>query len=199
MTTSPETLLPGFADPVDQSQAAFRSILDAMARPGTLQAIVGPTEHPVGISAAAASVLLTLVDYTTPIWLDPSIEGEEAVGAYLRFHTGAALVDDPARAAFALLGVGSRAEFADFSIGTPEYPDRSTTLILDVDNFDTGDAVTLRGPGIETTASLTVSGIPAKFWDAIKENAVLFPLGLDAILTAGDTVVSVPRSTRLEG
>ena len=38
--------------------------------------------------------------------------------------------------------------FDRFALGTSEYPDRSTTLVLQVDRFGGGEGLSLAGPGI---------------------------------------------------
>ena len=42
-----------------------------------------------------------------------------------------------------------------FALGTPEYPDRSTTLVLQVERFGTGQPLALSGPGIADSASFS--------------------------------------------
>jgi len=54
-----ETLAGGFDNPAIQSAHAFREVMEAMARPGTLRDITG-AKPPAPLSTAAGSVLLTL-------------------------------------------------------------------------------------------------------------------------------------------
>ena len=94
-------LAAGFADPVHDAQRCFRTIMNAMARPGTLQAIeTGGLKPPAPLTPVAAAIALTLVDYDTPVWLDGPFARSEAVKTFLRFHTGAPIVSEPVEAAF---------------------------------------------------------------------------------------------------
>ena len=58
-------LAPAFADPARASQAVFRSVMDAMARPGAIVATGGLARAPQPLGLAAAAVALTLLDYDT--------------------------------------------------------------------------------------------------------------------------------------
>ena len=55
------------------AQATFRAVMDAMARPGTLQAVRYPAAAPAPMMSGTAAVALALFDQETPIWLDPAI------------------------------------------------------------------------------------------------------------------------------
>jgi alpha-D-ribose 1-methylphosphonate 5-triphosphate synthase subunit PhnH len=81
---------------------------------------------------------------------------------------------------------------AGFPLGTPEYPDRSATLIVDLPALSATGA-RLTGPGIRDTAALSLPD-PAAF----AANGAGFPLGLDFILCAGDRLAGLPRTTRVE-
>src|SRR5579872_3968300 len=101
-----DRLVPGFGDPVHDAQASFRVLLEAMAHPGRVLSL--PLDlaaaPPLPLDAAAAAVMLALLDRETPLWL-----GAEAGAAaeYLRFHCGCPLTDDAGAAAFAFLPLGS--------------------------------------------------------------------------------------------
>ncbi|ROQ01765.1 alpha-D-ribose 1-methylphosphonate 5-triphosphate synthase subunit PhnH [Stella humosa] len=190
---------PGFADPVQDSQRAFRGLLDAIARPGTVVRLDAPQTTPAPLSRAAAAVLLTLVDFETPLWLDAAA-ATPAVLAWTRFHCGAPIVAAPAAARFALVTDAARMPALDvFDPGQDAYPDRSATLLIEVAGLRAGDGLRLTGPGIEHDARLAVAGLPDGFVDAWGDNRALFPCGVDIFLTAGDLVAALPRTTRLEG
>ncbi|WP_206995554.1 phosphonate C-P lyase system protein PhnH [Trinickia mobilis] len=197
------SLTPGFADPVHETQAVFRTLLDALARPGTigsvdaaLPAAVAGQPHSGHAGRAAFATLLALADDTTPIWLATP---DAALGSTLRFHTGATLTDTPSRAAFAYLHDAEALPPLDtFALGEPETPEQSATLLIRVDAFTGGAQVTLSGPGIETTASIAPRGLPERFWHERAELAVHFPCGIDCYLVCGDALVGLPRTTRAE-
>jgi alpha-D-ribose 1-methylphosphonate 5-triphosphate synthase subunit PhnH len=189
-------LAAGFAVPVDDSQRSFRAILDAMARPGRVVATDALAAPPPGLSRAQAAVALTLCDLDTPVWLDAACA---ASAAWLRFHAGTPIVAAPGEARFAFSRDASTLPaLSAFALGTVLYPDRSTTLVLEVEALAADGALALRGPGIRDVTQVTVTGPAPEFWRARGDLAELFPRGLDLILTCGARLMALPRSTRTE-
>src|SRR6185437_12904599 len=126
MTTLAE-LPAGFADKVISAQSTFRMVMDAMARPGSVQRIAAVAGSPVTMMHGTAALALTLFDHDTPLWLDPAMATTPDVERWLKFHTSAPIVEDPSVSAFALIADPSSLPALDsFAFGTPEYPDRST-------------------------------------------------------------------------
>ncbi|WP_299687793.1 phosphonate C-P lyase system protein PhnH [uncultured Tateyamaria sp.] len=181
-----DTLSGGFGDPAIQSAHAFRSVMEAMARPGTIHDIAGAVP-PGPLSPAAGAVLLTLCDTETPVHLAGAAHCE-AVRRWLAFHTGAPITG-PAHCMFAVGTWADLMPLSNYPVGTSDYPDRSATLIVECPVLATTGA-TLTGPGIKDHATLSVPDIAA-----LQSNRALFPLGLDFVLTHGDRVAALPRST----
>lgn len=185
---------PGLADPVLDSQSVFRAVLHALSHPGSICEIPVLLEAPTLLTPATAAVVLSLLDHETPTWLQaPTLEG------WLRFHCGSPIATSPANARFAIIHDAASIPALDqFELGSDEYPDRSTTLIIQVDSF-TDHGLVLSGPGIRDTTNFGVSTLRAGFWEEWKEFAPLFPLGIDLIFTAGSRVAALPRTTRIGG
>jgi alpha-D-ribose 1-methylphosphonate 5-triphosphate synthase subunit PhnH len=195
MTAMP--LQAGFRDPVRDSQATFRAVMNAMARPGSIQRLVG-LDAPVPLTAEVAAVALTLADHETTLWLDADLAVSDAVTGFLRFHTGARQIDDPSTAAFALVSNShAMLPLTAFAEGTDEYPDRSTTIIMAVDRIGAGARLLLDGPGIKGETALALDPLPANFPVAWADNHARFPRGIDCVFVASGAVVSLPRSTRV--
>jgi alpha-D-ribose 1-methylphosphonate 5-triphosphate synthase subunit PhnH len=199
MQQTPSLIGPGFADPIFQSQAAFRALLAALSEPGMVQAIGSGSAPPEGLEAASATALLTLADYETPIWLPAGLRDGPA-GAWLRFHCGTALVGDPAGAVFAVIdGASGAPSLSAFNSGTDQFPDRSTTVIVQCAGLDGGETVSLTGPGIAVSCTIAPRGLRPGFWAEVAANAECYPLGIDLILSHGDAVIGLPRSTQISG
>ncbi|MEM9788502.1 MAG: phosphonate C-P lyase system protein PhnH, partial [Pseudomonadota bacterium] len=143
-------------------------------------------QPPGPMSPAAGAVVLTLCDPDTPLFLSPSFDTGN-VRDWITFHTGAPI--GAARHAAFALGPWAEMPMDDFPIGTPEYPDRSTTLIVEMDTLQDRGA-TLQGPGIKDSAALSLPET-----DVFQRNAVLFPLGLDFVFTCQHRLAALPRTT----
>lgn len=196
MTTIAE-MPAGFADKVVSAQNTFRSVMEAMARPGNVQRITASSGAPAGVMQGAAAIALTLFDHDTPIWLDPSLATSE-VSKWLKFHTSAPVVSDPSICSFALIGdAAALPSLSSFSFGSGEYPDRSTMLILQVESLSEGPAFELQGPGIDGAARLQAQIQPRDLFERLAVNAALFPRGIDVVLVHDDSIVAIPRTTRL--
>jgi alpha-D-ribose 1-methylphosphonate 5-triphosphate synthase subunit PhnH len=193
----PTALASGFQEPVFDSQRAFRAAMEALANPGRFRPI-GPESVDAPLPAAAAALILALCDYETPLFLAPSLSARPGVANYLRFHTDAMLVAEPSVAAFAVVDLAHDClDLSAFAQGTPEYPDRSTTVIAIVADLAEGRAMTVSGPGIARSAELRISGLPDDFAEQWRANRAAFPLGVDIIFATSDAIVGLPRSTRI--
>ncbi len=188
----------GFADKVLSAQSTFRSVMDAMARPACVQRIVATAGTPAAMMRGSAAIALTLFDHDTPIWLDAAMSATTDVSKWLKFHTSAPVIADSSIASFALIGDPASLPSLDrFAFGSNEYPDRSTTLILQVESLTQGTLFELRGPGIDGTATLRAEIQPQDLFERLAVNSALFPRGIDVVLVHDDAIVAIPRTTRL--
>jgi alpha-D-ribose 1-methylphosphonate 5-triphosphate synthase subunit PhnH len=195
--TAATRLASGFQEPVFDSQRVFHAAMKALANPGRIRPAGAWLEN-APLSSAAAALILALCDYETPLFLAPSIAAKTGAADYLRFHTDAMLVAEPAVAAFALVDLAHDAlDLSAFAQGTAEYPDRSTTLIAIAASLNDGRPLHLSGPGIARTAELRVAGLPPDFAEQWRANHAVFPLGVDIIFATPDAIVGLPRSTCL--
>lgn len=191
-------MLAAFANPVFDSQRSFRELLQAMARPAAPRALPVLPPSPTPIAPAAMAILLTLCDATTSVWLQ---QPEDEAVRHLRFHAGLKLAEKPADADFALItDPASMPPLDTFALGDPRYPDRSASLIVQVDGFRIEGNARFAGPGIRTTETLAIDGLPADFWPQRAALASRLPLGIDLYFVTAQQVVGLPRTThRLEG
>lgn len=186
---SNEGLSGGFQDAPVNAARAFRAAMSVMARPGWIEPLDAATP-PEPASKAAGTLLLTLADHETGIFLAGDHD-TPMMREWLAFHTGAPIVT-AANAQFAIGTWDALLPLSQFPVGTSEYPDRSTTLIVEMESLESDGAI-LKGPGIKDTAQLNLP-------DAleIQTNNAQFPLGLDFFLTSGSRVAALPRSTQVQ-
>ncbi|WP_440409559.1 phosphonate C-P lyase system protein PhnH [Neorhizobium petrolearium] len=197
MSIKPQAFSGGFGEPVFESQSMFRLLMDGMARPGTIRTVSSDVGQPEPLGGAAGAIALTLCDHETPVWLSAGL-AKSSVGEWIVFHTGAPVTREKAEARFAFVEAGATlASFGLFAAGTQEYPDRSTTLMIEVAALDEGQQLTLTGPGIQDATTTRVRGLPDVFPRLWAENRALFPRGIDVILTAGKTLLCLPRTTKI--
>ena len=204
----------GFTDPVHESRAWFRELMDATARPGSVRrALPVPRTAPPPLAPIAGALLLTLADADTPLWLSPALRSPEGAKTWLQFHTGASFVANEREAIFAVArGARDCPSLESLAQGEEAYPDRSATLLLGVDSLDEADGgadgeatdalapdhlLVLDGPGIATHARLAVRGLPSAFVAERSANRARFPLGVDVVLIAADAFACLPRTTRV--
>ncbi|KAJ55681.1 carbon-phosphorus lyase [Actibacterium mucosum KCTC 23349] len=184
------SLTGGFTDaPIDAAHA-FRAALTVMAEPGKIAELSG-AEPPAPMSVAAGTLLLTLADSETPVFLAPTHDNQD-IRDWITFHTGAPIVSAE-KAMFAIGGWSALQPTVRFAIGEPEYPDRSATLIIEMPELSNSGA-TLRGPGIKDTRQFQLPDTAA-----FQANQSMFPLGLDFFFCAGSQVAALPRTTLVEG
>lgn len=201
-TTNERVPAPGFTEPVHDAQRTFRVLLEAMSRPGRVAALPVLPASGGRLAPETLAVLLALADLDTPAWVRPGLAADADL-AFLRFHCGCRMEDDPARAAFAVVGADVGPDELDaLPVGTVAYPDRSATVIVQADGLragkECGRGAVLRGPGIEGEAHLAVDGAGPGFWGAVRGNAESYPLGLDFLVVARGGIACLPRSVTVE-
>ena len=197
MTLATTAFTGGFSNPVYDSQSIFHALMNAFAKPGSIADVTINIAPPTPMQAAQGAVALCLADHDTPVLLSKSMQGS-VVSQWMAFHSGAPVTQLTHDARFAFFATGDEiTDFADFAIGSQEYPDRSTTLVIEIASLEGGQTLTLTGPGIKTEASLAPQGLPADFLEQWALNRALFPRGVDVVLTAGSQMVCLPRTTRI--
>jgi len=188
MTVGAEIREVGFDHCLD-SQALFRRLLQATARPGTLVDLRPlALTVPPGPLHPACALLLAVLDLEVALHVVGP--GAARLSEYLCFNTGA--WDAPIEEADFIL-VTARGTLATPHLGaTVVYTPSSLALPSDHDSL----LLSLQGPGIAGEARLSVRGIPAEEWGRLQA-LMDFPLGLDIWLAARDGDLAViPRSAR---
>ncbi|KNZ16257.1 carbon-phosphorus lyase complex subunit [Escherichia coli] len=183
------TLETAFMLPVQDAQHSFRRLLKAMSEPGVIVALHQLKRGWQPLNIATTSVLLTLADNDTPVWLSAPLSND-IVSQSLRFHTNAPLVNQPELATFAVTDEA-------ISSGTAVAPEAGATLILQVVSLSGGRMLRLTGAGIAEERMIAPQ-LPECILHELTERPHPFPLGIDLILTCGERLLAIPRTTHVE-
>jgi len=188
----------GLANPVTDAQSVFHAVMHAMANPGRVYALARAAMPPLPLTPELGVIAATLLDHDATVWCDRAVAANADATAWLTFQTGAPQVDGPASAQFALVTEAALLpSFAEFSQGEPEFPDRSTTVVLAVKSFESGQGLVLKGPGIDGERRIHIDGLPQDFVAQWRDNGAQFPLGVDLVLVCDGAVIAFPRTTRI--
>lgn len=191
------TLQPAFTSAVHDAQHCFRRLLKAMSEPGVIVSLPALKHGWPPLNAASTSILLTLVDNDTPVWLANSLSND-LIRQNLRFHTGAPLMDNPQHALFAIADNTLSAEqLSALPCGTAISPENSATLILQLPGLSGGRMLRLTGPGIQEERMIAPQ-LPECITDEFTDRPHAFPTGIDVILTCGERALAIPRTTIVE-
>lgn len=195
----------GFNDPVHDSQQVFRNSLQALSHPGEIVELTIHKEILKHTQPSAAALLLALLDADSRLWATPAI-AESDTAHWIVFHTNCKLVTNPAEADFAWIeSMEDLPELSSFNQGTDEYPELSTTCLINVTGFesdiDAQQNFTLQGPGIPETRQLSLGSVSITqlnhFHSQWRANKLLFPKGVDVFLCSPNQIAGLPRTVHL--
>lgn len=188
-------------DPIRDTQTIFRSALNALSWPGSIQQLpVAADGAPV--NPWVAGLLITLLDHETAFAVEPFPDAE-ALETFVRQRTSAG--DAQAVEADFILAFANTID-SELPLrvkhGSLEYPDDGATIVVAVQSLDQsaqqGLRLKLDGPGVPERHELRVTDLLVEFFEARAEAVRHYPCGVDTILVdAEGRLTALPRSTRI--
>jgi alpha-D-ribose 1-methylphosphonate 5-triphosphate synthase subunit PhnH len=177
------------------AQRTFNTVLRALAEPG-LPRRVADLEQGWKLNPAGVSVMLSLLDCDTSIWVSPAFDAETSRS--IRFATGANTACSQQLADVVLISHPTELPPLDrFAFGTTLRPDNGATVIVQVSDFESGCPVILTGPGIERTRTFLAANMDSALWKTLIPQRGVFPQGVDLLFFSENAVAAIPRSTRI--
>jgi len=173
-------------DPVHGTRETFRALLDAMSRPGTVEAVSEPADH---------AVVATLVDHEVTLATeDDTLRG--ALSEQGRLDDG-----EPTTADIVHARDHTTFDVRDCGRGSLVEPSDGATVVYRVEELaDSAEealtTVSLSGPGVDGETTLSVA-LPPSELAAIAEAQSSYPRGVDVIFATEDSVASIPRSVSI--
>ncbi|MBP2636849.1 MAG: phosphonate lyase system protein PhnH [Firmicutes bacterium] len=190
-------------DKVFDTQRIYREVLDAMARPGKINALKSLTlVPPRDLNQASAAIALTLLDSETSFYTTAA--GSD-IAEYLALNTGAGSCQVNCAEFIIACGDKRLPELQEASCGTLLTPEQGATVIFQVDSLSAagnGTMLTMTGPGIRDSAQLVITGLQTENLQILADLNREYPLGVDVIYAdAAGNIACVPRSStvRWEG
>ena len=196
----------GFSDISLGSQSVFRSALEALSYPGRPVPLDITFEAPKAAHASSSGLLLALLEPGARLWLSPSLVNTDAA-TWIVFHTDCKITPHQHEADFAWIKHWDELPTLEsFALGTDEYPDQSTTCVIDIaapiTKTDVSPALTLTGPGIAHTSSIEqLAATPAQlssFAEQWANNHTSFSRGVDIFFATHKGLIGLPRTTRIQ-
>lgn len=196
----------GFNDIALGSQSVFRTALEALSYPGRPVVIEVAFEPPTAAHASSSGLLLALLEPGSLLWLSPSLINTDAA-TWIVFHTNCKITPHQHEADFAWIKHWDELPTLEcFALGTDEYPDHSTTCVLDLAGPSVTTvatpSITLTGPGIANTSTIELlaatSAQAQSFVEQWANNHACFPRGIDLFFATSTGLIGLPRTTRIQ-
>lgn len=166
-----------------RSNVTFDALMWALARPGRVQPLPFP-----GLLALAESLLDRECSFFCS---DEGLKSDIA-------RIGAHAVALP-QAEYVFASIDDHAEVSALSAmlcGNLLYPDASATIFAQA-QIGSGTRLRLTGPGVNGSVDISIGGVHPDFW-ALRAEAIRYPLGWDIYLADGESLIGIPRSTKIE-
>lgn len=189
-------------EPVAVAQRTFRTLLTAMANPGSVHFLSPrPGESP------EESVAFALVDHEVAFAVvgESRVTGAVPVARRITVRTGSSEAAVPEAAFIFAYGALPKAAWATVRCGTLAYPDQGATILYRLPAIGVRAALSkpvrlrLSGPGIEHDVWLSLAGLPAGEFAARNAACRDYPMGIDCIFVdSAGQVACVPRSSTIE-
>ena len=187
----------GFDGPAVGSHQTFRAILAAMENPGQLVTIRENPHAPDVFNTASAATCLMLLDFETTVWTD--IDWRSPAIGWLQLCCGCSVVTESCMANFAIITKPANMPALDyFRIDRNEYPERPTTMVVQVDDILPAVYEHYSNSFVDNTARLEYKGVADIFWDQWSQLSLLHPLGIDIFFTCDDVLSALPKMKRIE-
>ena len=184
----------GFKNKTFESQEAFHLILQATANPGKKVKFMNHNYSQEDLHISSVNIIFTLLDLDTNVFIQSA--QENTISNFIKLHTGSPITKNKVESDFAVVTDGDL-DFDSFNEGLDQYPDKATTLIIQIQSMSQGEDFVLSGPGIKNSNRITLSGIPHNFKEKVNANSSKFPLGVDIFLTCKNELISLPRTIKI--
>lgn len=189
-------------DLVHDIQSVYRKVLNSMARPGVIETLEEQKKIDIEVSCNKGTFLVMLMLLDGEVSFNIVSEKSEEMTSLISQMTYSKQKNLEEADYIFVLEDASEKSLAEVyklaKIGTLIDPNKSATIIAEVNSINNNDDLELSGPGIKDKKSLSISG--NNKW--IKERELKnkeYPLGVDAIYIDKEyKVVSLPRTTKIK-
>ncbi|TVT28965.1 phosphonate C-P lyase system protein PhnH [Salinicoccus cyprini] len=179
---------------VHETQQHYRKLIDLFSRPGEMEAGTLGIPNFTRFSDAVLATVLTLFDNEVSFSTIEQGDREEFMTL-----TGAKAAQNSEADFIVVKESELTAEMMEtMKVGTLASPEKSATLIIEVEAIGSGHAYQLQGPGIKAVNALGMTLDPK--WMALRDvRCAEFPIGIDLILVDRENHMTViPRTTTVE-
>ncbi|ABR47364.1 phosphonate metabolism protein [Alkaliphilus metalliredigens QYMF] len=189
-------------DRIHDVQMIYRKVLDAMSRPGKINNIKKETEaldQYQDLYLGTFGILHLLLD--TEVTYNVISNNEKVVSQLINLHTYSKRADIKKADYIFILKNANKEEVEvslnDSKIGDLRDPQKSATVILEVEEISNEKGLILRGPGIKKESYLKIN-TPFSWIENRNQKNIEFPLGIDMIFIDKDAnITCLPRTTEI--
>ena len=116
----------------------------------------------------------------------------------MRFHCACRVVLDKSQADFVVCDMAEllQWDWRGLKRGSERSPEHSATVLVQVADLDGEEHSVWQGPGILQQRHMG-TGLNRNFW-LKRAAATAFPLGVDVVVTSGERLLALPRSTNVQ-
>ncbi len=188
-------------DKWNNSQAIFKTVIDALSRPGKVLDLPFPPGSDDFFDPLIQVLRPLLIGKATFCLTQDSRDFH--LGEYLRMTIGSRL-SDPSHADFLVVPLGkSFGEVLSLKRGSLDCPEQGATVLYGVERLESDryaeSGIRFSGPGVHGFAEPMIRGLPFKELLYLKKVNQEFPLGIDALFVDHKgRLMGLPRSTRIE-
>ncbi|MEH7179205.1 phosphonate C-P lyase system protein PhnH [Neobacillus vireti] len=193
-------------DIVHDLQSVYRKMVDSTSRPGLIsdlrkEAALVEEEDIKGSSASVLLLALTLFDQEVSFKVFST--QEDTASKTINQLTYAKPAETKNADYLLILQDAEKGSLEEAIInaksGTLKNPHISATIIVEVDSVTSGEALLLKGPGIQKHESVYLD-IKENWVESRQEKNKEYPLGIDLIFVdQNHQLLSLPRTTQITG